>query len=750
MLGKRMNHQKKKSVLMVAGEASGDLHGAKVVREILKRDPTVYVYGIGGTEMEKAGMHLIGHTSDLALTGFSELFLKIRKIWGVFHLILKSVPKHRPKLALLIDYPDFNLRLAKRLNKLRIPILYYISPQIWAWRRYRAKFIKRWISKMLVVFPFEKTFYQSMNIEVDFVGHPLLETPLPSRELSNDPSKRVIVLMPGSRSNEISSHLQIMLEAAEIIYAKHPDVAFVLPMASTVDPKVIHEAIKHTKVKICVTDRPSREVLSLSHMVICCSGTSTLEATIHGKPMVVVLKLNRLTYFLASIFFNAGVQFFAMPNVIAAKCVVPELIQSKVTSENIVREALRFLNDQRYYEKTVGLLKGIQEKLGQGEASKQVVDHVFHYLNREDRNLTIRKHSMTLGRLVSRSLMVLVTPLLWGMSLFYGLIVKVRRYLYWTNILKPKEVPVRVVSVGNLSTGGTGKTPLTIQLSKILTKQGTKVGIVSRGYKRESKNDWECVTDGQTIGVSVQTSGDEPMLMANKLKNIPIYVGANRYKVAQEVLKRHDLDVLLLDDGYQHWQLKRDFDFLTLDVSSFKHTAQLLPLGRLREPLSHIKRSNCVVLTRTDHVDAQTTDMITKKVLMIHPSVPIVEANYQSKHFRNIYSNDILPLEAVVDKHLFAFAGIGNPYSFRRVIRGLGGVVVGFKKFPDHFRYKKRHLESVQRSALKLKADYIITTEKDAVRISKSGELSIPIYALVVDLEITKGMDIFQSIVREL
>src|SRR3989338_2151286 len=239
-----------KSILLVAGEASGDLHGARVVKEILKAQPGIHVYGVGGTELQKAGMELLANSSDIAVTGFFEVFVKLRKILQIFKCLVVSIHEKQPSLVILIDCPDFNLRLAKKLYKTGIPVIYYISPHVWIWRQKRIHLIKKYISKMLVVFPFEKTFYKSWEVEVDFVGHPLLDFARSSsdkativKKMGLEKSKKTIVLMPGSRRNEIRYLLKPILEAARLIYERDQEVQFILPLASTLDRREVSDKL---------------------------------------------------------------------------------------------------------------------------------------------------------------------------------------------------------------------------------------------------------------------------------------------------------------------------------------------------------------------------------------------------------------------------------------------------------------------------------------------------------------------------
>ena len=317
---------------MVAGEASGDLHGSSVVREIFKRDPSVFMYGVGGIEMEKAGVHLIARSETLAVTGIFEVFFKLKQLLSLFFLLVRSIIIYKPDLAILIDSPDFNLRLAKRLKKRGVPVLYYISPQVWAWRRSRLRQIRKCVTRMLVVFPFESAFYKAAGVDVDFVGHPLLDR-LPDCPLVSE-NVRTIALMPGSRKNEVRYLLPAMLESVRQIHRRYPAIEFRLVLA----PMLRLSDISFTtdeSLPIKIIEGGDPDFLSGVDFVICCSGTATLEAAILGKAMVVLYKLNRLTYFLVTFLMTSGLKYFALPNLIASRRLVPELLQGDVTPQKI-------------------------------------------------------------------------------------------------------------------------------------------------------------------------------------------------------------------------------------------------------------------------------------------------------------------------------------------------------------------------------------------------------------------------------
>jgi len=757
-----------KSILVVAGEASGDLHGAALVQEILKRDPSCRIWGIGGRAMQSTGMGLVAHSSELAVTGLFEVLFKLKKIFLVFSHLLKQVVLQKPDLAILIDYPDFNLRLARKLRQKGVPVLYYVSPQVWAWRTKRVYFIRKWISKMLVVFPFEVPFYEKFGVQVDFVGHPLLDhiEPILKYQKENfglDPAKKTIGLLPGSRKNEIHYLLKPMIEAALKIHRQNPQTQFLLPVAQTVSLDEVQRFLKGVSLPLQCVSQKFYEVLKACDVVMCCSGTATLEAALFGKPMVILYKLNWMSHVLGKVLVR-HLHFFGMPNIILGKKVVPELLQSQVTGEAIAKEVLCYLGSPELCQKTSEELLCVREKLGTQGATQRVADHVFELLKAEPSPLVLRDglHEIKNRNFIQYSFLpypqflyvlhTVFTPLLWLASLVYGFGLGVRKFLYRVGVFKSRSVPAKVISIGNITLGGTGKTPLTMVVAQELTKQGKKVAVLSRGYKRKSKQPWACVSKGQGPLLSPKEAGDEPWLMAEKLSGVPIYVGSNRYEVAQEVLRLDPtIDIFLLDDGFQHWGLKRDSDVVTMDVTRFQKNKALLPLGFFREPLKSLKRAQCFVLVRTEDIEAFEKEEILNQLYQNHPQALIVEANYEPHEMRHLISKRRYSLNELSGKKVFAFAGIGNPHSFKKTIQDLKAQVVGFQSYLDHWRYSPKDISLLVKKFKELNAEVLLTTEKDAVRLAPetlSLLKELPIYALGVDLKITHNSYHFQQFLQ--
>jgi lipid-A-disaccharide synthase len=356
-------------VLIVAGEASGDRYGAGLIRAIASRAPGVLFTGIGGRHMRRAGLKPLMDAERIAVLGFFEVLTSLPRIRQAFRSCVGELER-RPDLVLLIDYPGFNLRLARRAKDAGVPVVYFVSPQVWAWKPGRVKTIAQTVSKMLVIFPFEETFYRERGVDATFVGHPLVEIlrtagPRLSREeaaarFGLDPKRRIIGLLPGSRMKEARRNLPPILGAARLLGARFEDLQFVMPVASTLTRDALAGMVDLPDVVF--TDHDLYELLNLCETAIVSSGTATMEVGLLGIPMVIVYRLHPLTYSLARRM--TQLETFGMVNVVAGARVVPELIQSECTAEAIAKEIGGFLTDRLLYERARRGLRSMAAKLG--------------------------------------------------------------------------------------------------------------------------------------------------------------------------------------------------------------------------------------------------------------------------------------------------------------------------------------------------------------------------------------------------
>ena len=362
----------KKCVLIITGEASGDMYAARLVAEMQQTNPDLYFFGMGGDNLRKAGVEILVDAKDLAVVGLVEILSKFNTIYSAFNIIKIILKKNPPDLIILIDYPGFNLRVAKMAKKYNIKVLYYISPQIWAWRKNRIYTIKKYVDHMAVILPFEAKIYEEAKIPVTFVGHPIVEQVTPSpHPLPQAREGKLICLMPGSRSSEIKYLLPIILESARILKLKYPTLQFILPIAPTILISEIDFYLKnYTELNIQLVHNKTYDAIKSSHAVITASGTATLEIALLGVPMVIIYKLAKLSYLIFKKL--AKINYIGLCNIIAQDKIVPELIQGNANPEKIAFEIKRFLEDPEYYALTKKHLAEMKIKLGEPGASKKV------------------------------------------------------------------------------------------------------------------------------------------------------------------------------------------------------------------------------------------------------------------------------------------------------------------------------------------------------------------------------------------
>lgn len=369
---------RKREVMLVVGEASGDVHGAQFIQALLAREPGLKAYGVAGEMLRQTRFEVLLGVSGLAGMGLVELAGNTGNLWRAYRLLRRTLRERKPDLLVLIDFPEFNLRLAKLAKDLGIPVLYYVSPQIWAWRRGRVRQIARVVDQMAVVFPFEVSFYEQYGVKVRFVGHPLLnavrvvhgrEVVLP--KLGLDPAKPTVALLPGSRRREVEFHLPVMLEAAARLRSER-DVQFICVKASTVDAQDVACMLKKSPFCMPVVEADRYDALNAADLVWTASGTATLETALLLKPMIIVYRLSWLTYFFARLLVK--VDHIGMVNLIANERIVPELVQDDLKAERIIEESRVLLDDKNVRVSIVEKLAGLRERLGSPGAADRVAE----------------------------------------------------------------------------------------------------------------------------------------------------------------------------------------------------------------------------------------------------------------------------------------------------------------------------------------------------------------------------------------
>jgi lipid-A-disaccharide synthase len=383
------------TIFISAGEASGEHYGALLVAALKKQlsaaGQSASFFGMGGERMAAAGLECVVRSEEMAVMGLTEVVRHLPRIWCEYRKLKKSIRDRRPSVAVLIDFPEIHFRLAEELHRLGVPVIFFVSPQLWAWKKKRIRLVQKYIDKMLVIFPFEEAFYRERGVQAEFVGHPLAELTLPSisraefaARNSLDPAKTWIGLLPGSRPKEIRDHLPTMLQAADwhfhdCLEHGHPEPQFVLPLAPTLSEaqraevkRILANVLTRMAITVRLVD-DARATLLHARASVVASGTATVEAALIGNPFVVVYRVSALTYAIAKRVVK--VPHVAMANLIAGKRIVPELIQSDFTAENIVQEIEPLLPDgapRQSMMEELGRVRGLLAKQSEGGAIDRV------------------------------------------------------------------------------------------------------------------------------------------------------------------------------------------------------------------------------------------------------------------------------------------------------------------------------------------------------------------------------------------
>ena len=361
--------------MIIAGEASGDMHGAKLAQSIKNHTKEAFLFGVGGNAMQTEGVRLIVHARTLSVMGITEVFSKLPTIYRAMATVKKALISLKPDLLIIIDFPEFNLHVAAVAKKLNIPVLYYISPQIWAWRQYRVKKIKRLVDHMAVILPFEAPFYHKHHVPVTFVGHPLLDRilPMPSRQTSTTISKEPIIgLLPGSREKEVTTLLPVMLEAAKIIKQELPAARFVVSCAESMKEDLVMGVVSQSAstLEIEIVKDSAAQVFRRSQILVAASGTVTLEAALYGIPTVIVYKVSPFSYWLGKRLIK--IKHIGIVNLIAKKELQPELIQDDASPQTIAETVTAMINDQERLRQIKEELFRVRDHLGGAGASGRV------------------------------------------------------------------------------------------------------------------------------------------------------------------------------------------------------------------------------------------------------------------------------------------------------------------------------------------------------------------------------------------
>jgi len=382
----------RRSILIVAGEPSADRYGSRLVERLreLPGNQSLHFFGTGGDRMEQSGVELLCHARDLASIGPHEAIPVLRRYFETYRSLVRAAAERRPRAALLLDFPDFNLRLAKKLKRLGIKVIYYISPQLWAWRSHRIRLVRRYVDKMLVILPFEEEYYQSRGVSAEYVGHPLLEDFAPEVDRQRllertglDPNRKIVTVLPGSRRREVHHILPALLKAAQLVLQRVP-VQFLISTGTAIDRSDLQRLTAKTLAGdpnasyFRVVSEDSRNLLANSDFAMVKSGTSTLEAALIGVPFLIVYKLSPISWHLGWPLIKS--RFVGLVNLIAQEEIVPEFLQEAANPAALARKTLEYLENPGMGEKMKLQLSEIREKLGQFCASRRAAAAVNAFL----------------------------------------------------------------------------------------------------------------------------------------------------------------------------------------------------------------------------------------------------------------------------------------------------------------------------------------------------------------------------------
>ena len=374
------------TVVFSAGEASGDQHAAHVFEALKQRLPSVRGLGMGASRMQQAGIELAYDSSGIGVIGLVEVLKHYAEIRRALKIMQALLLKQRPDLLVCVDYKEFNLKLAKFAKAHGIKVLFYVSPQVWAWRPGRVTTYGRAIDMMAVIFPFETAYYDAKQVPVRYVGHPSVDKVKPLRSRAEDqllyglnPQHAVVGILPGSRSNEIRRMLPVMLKAAEALHQQRPELQFLLPQADSISDAVLETFMQQCHLPIKVIKQQAYDVIQCCDAIMTTSGTASLEIALLGVPMVIGYRLSTLTYWLGRLLVN--IKFIGLPNIIAGRGIVRELIQDELTAKNLSEEILRLLQDGHHREACLAGLQEVKTQLGDGGGTAKMADLILEMLN---------------------------------------------------------------------------------------------------------------------------------------------------------------------------------------------------------------------------------------------------------------------------------------------------------------------------------------------------------------------------------
>lgn len=373
-------------IMIIAGEPSGDLHGGMLVEELKKLNPKLEIYGIGGENMQAAGMELIYHIKEFSFMGFVEVLAHLPFIRSVFKKLEELLAIRKPDLLVLIDYPGFNLRFGRIAKKMGIDVVYYISPQVWAWGKRRIRLIRRLVKKMLVILPFEEKFYQRLKVPAKYVGNSLRDVVKPSLKKEEfchqhglNPQGHLVTLLPGSRRQEVERILPVMLQTCQLLHHENGSLQFAMGLASHVDRAFINDQLDRCSINVALVEGQTYDLMAHSRLVLVASGTATLETGISGTPMTIIYKTNALSFIIGKALVR--LPFIGLVNLVAGKRVVPEFLQWEARPGAIYLMAKMLMEDGPPRQAVISELAKIPQILGEPGAAKRAAKEIYGCLS---------------------------------------------------------------------------------------------------------------------------------------------------------------------------------------------------------------------------------------------------------------------------------------------------------------------------------------------------------------------------------
>ncbi len=373
-------------LMVAAGEASGDLHAADVLAELRRRRPELRAFGMGGPRLEAAGLERLFDAREISVMGIAEVWPRLPRIWRVFRALARAARERRPAAALLVDVPDFNLRLARKLRAAGIPVVFYVSPTVWAWRRGRVRQIARDVDRMLCILPFEEEFYRAHGVRARYVGNPVVEqVPPPGaaegfrRALGLDEARPTLALLPGSRPSELHRLLPTMVESAALLQRERPELQIVVPVAPGLDRAPVEQAFSARGLHPTLVDGRAAEVVGASDVAVVASGTATLETALMLRPMVVVYRMSALSWAIGRLLVR--VAFVSLVNLLSGRRLVPELLQAELRPEAVANEVRRLWGPGRARDAQLEGLLALRARLGNGPTASRVADEVLEVMD---------------------------------------------------------------------------------------------------------------------------------------------------------------------------------------------------------------------------------------------------------------------------------------------------------------------------------------------------------------------------------